>query len=153
MARNKVRLPSPNLLNAGAPILLYSTRAARVTDARTQHILLCINTVMAFVYLLTIQEGLVLLLDVGPSMHRALQEVENVCSTLVRKKVSKYRRYYSHSKLCSLTQFIHLCNFALCSWFITGAMRLASFFSELKVPLTLTCNNRFHLNLVRPSFD
>jgi hypothetical protein len=44
---------------------------------------------MAFVYLLTIQEGLVLLLDVGPSMHRALQEVENVCSTLVRKKVNK----------------------------------------------------------------
>ncbi|KAM0920134.1 hypothetical protein ACQ4PT_007775 [Festuca glaucescens] len=33
------------------------------------------------------KEGLVLLLDVGPSMHQALQEVENVCSTLVRKKL------------------------------------------------------------------
>uniref|UniRef100_A0ACD5WEQ4 Uncharacterized protein n=1 Tax=Avena sativa TaxID=4498 RepID=A0ACD5WEQ4_AVESA len=33
------------------------------------------------------KEGLVLLLDVGPSMHGALQEVENVCSTLVRKKL------------------------------------------------------------------
>jgi ATP-dependent DNA helicase 2 subunit 2 len=70
----------------------------------------CIQYVTPFVYLLTIQEGLVLLLDVGPSMHRALQEVENVCSTLVRKKVSKCR-CYSHSKLCGLTQFIHLCNF------------------------------------------
>ncbi|CAM0878222.1 unnamed protein product [Alopecurus aequalis] len=33
------------------------------------------------------KEGLVLLLDVGPSMHRALQEVENVCLTLLRKKL------------------------------------------------------------------
>jgi hypothetical protein len=41
-----------------------------------------------------VQEGLVLLLDVGPSMHRALQEVENVCSTLVRKKAC-----YFHLKL------------------------------------------------------
>ncbi|XP_037406993.1 ATP-dependent DNA helicase 2 subunit KU80-like [Triticum dicoccoides] len=36
-------------------------------------------------------EGLVLLLDVGPSMHRELQEVENVCTTLVRKKLVFHR--------------------------------------------------------------
>lgn len=33
------------------------------------------------------QEALVLLLDVSPSMHNILQEVEKVCSMLVQKKV------------------------------------------------------------------
>lgn len=33
------------------------------------------------------QEKLVLLLDVGPSMHSVLPEVEKVCSMLVEKKV------------------------------------------------------------------
>ncbi|KAF0917929.1 hypothetical protein E2562_021645 [Oryza meyeriana var. granulata] len=33
------------------------------------------------------KEALVLLLDVGPSMHGVLQEVENICSTLVHKKL------------------------------------------------------------------
>ncbi|XP_006650927.1 ATP-dependent DNA helicase 2 subunit KU80 [Oryza brachyantha] len=33
------------------------------------------------------KEALVLLLDVGPSMHGVLQQVENVCSTLVLKKL------------------------------------------------------------------
>ncbi|XP_020179005.1 ATP-dependent DNA helicase 2 subunit KU80 [Aegilops tauschii subsp. strangulata] len=37
------------------------------------------------------KEGLVLLLDVGPSMHRALQEVKNVCTTLLRKKLVFHR--------------------------------------------------------------
>lgn len=34
-----------------------------------------------------LQEGLVLLIDVGPSMHSVLPEVEKVCSMLVQKKV------------------------------------------------------------------
>ncbi|CAL4937176.1 unnamed protein product [Urochloa decumbens] len=33
------------------------------------------------------KEALVLLLDVGPSMHGVLQEVKNICSTLVHKKL------------------------------------------------------------------
>lgn len=33
------------------------------------------------------QEALLLLLDVGPSMHPALSEIEKVCSMLVHKKV------------------------------------------------------------------
>ncbi|KAL6638579.1 hypothetical protein ACP70R_023690 [Stipagrostis hirtigluma subsp. patula] len=33
------------------------------------------------------KEALVLLLDVGPSMHEVLQEVKNICSTLVHKKL------------------------------------------------------------------
>uniref|UniRef100_A0A0D9W1K9 ATP-dependent DNA helicase 2 subunit KU80 n=1 Tax=Leersia perrieri TaxID=77586 RepID=A0A0D9W1K9_9ORYZ len=33
------------------------------------------------------KEALVLLLDVGPSMHGVLQQVENICSTLVHKKL------------------------------------------------------------------
>ena len=33
------------------------------------------------------QEALLLLLDVGPSMHPALSEIEKVCSMLVQKKV------------------------------------------------------------------
>ena len=37
---------------------------------------------------IAMQEGLILLLDVGLSMHQALLEVENVCTTLVRKKAS-----------------------------------------------------------------
>ncbi|KHN17332.1 ATP-dependent DNA helicase 2 subunit KU80 [Glycine soja] len=38
------------------------------------------------------QEALLLLLDVGPSMHPALSEIEKVCSMLVQKKLiySKY---------------------------------------------------------------
>uniref|UniRef100_A0A2P2KDX6 Uncharacterized protein n=1 Tax=Rhizophora mucronata TaxID=61149 RepID=A0A2P2KDX6_RHIMU len=34
------------------------------------------------------REGLVLLLDVGPSMQSLLPEVEKVCSMLVQKKVN-----------------------------------------------------------------
>lgn len=33
------------------------------------------------------QEGLLLLLDVGPSMHGVLPQVEKLCSMLVQKKV------------------------------------------------------------------
>jgi ATP-dependent DNA helicase 2 subunit 2 len=33
------------------------------------------------------QEALLFLLDVGPSMHYVLPEVEKVCSMLVQKKV------------------------------------------------------------------
>ncbi|TVU44219.1 hypothetical protein EJB05_03655 [Eragrostis curvula] len=33
------------------------------------------------------KEALILLLDVGPSMHGVLQEVKNICSTLVHKKL------------------------------------------------------------------
>ncbi|VAH96463.1 unnamed protein product [Triticum turgidum subsp. durum] len=61
------------------------------------------------------KEGLVLLLDVGPSMHRALPEVENVCTTLVRKKASG--TLFPSGTLC---------------WFFIGATRLALSCLELK---------------------
>lgn len=38
-------------------------------------------------YFIFKQEALVLLLDVSPSMHNILQEVEKVCSMLIQKKV------------------------------------------------------------------
>ena len=37
-----------------------------------------------------IQEALVLLLDVGPTMHSVIPEIEKVCSMLVQKKVYYY---------------------------------------------------------------
>jgi len=45
-----------------------------------------IFSVIEFVVILE-QEKLVLLLDVGPSMHGVLSEVEKLCSMLVEKKV------------------------------------------------------------------
>lgn len=37
------------------------------------------------------QEALVLLLDVGPSMHHLLPEVEKICSMIVQKKVRAHQ--------------------------------------------------------------
>lgn len=34
-----------------------------------------------------IQEALILLIDVGPSMHSVLPEIQKVCSLLIQKKV------------------------------------------------------------------
>lgn len=45
------------------------------------------------------QEGLVLLVDVGPAMHSVLPDVEKTCSLLMQKKV-KYDSFFSfHSQI------------------------------------------------------
>lgn len=43
---------------------------------------------------------MILLLDVGPSMHGVLQEVKNICLTLVHKKASTYS--FMHHQASSL---------------------------------------------------
>lgn len=41
---------------------------------------------MLIIYISSLQEALVLLLDVGPSMHSRLPEIEKLSSMLVQKK-------------------------------------------------------------------
>lgn len=41
---------------------------------------------MLIIYIYSLQEALVLLLDVGPSMHNLLPDIEKLSSMLIQKK-------------------------------------------------------------------
>lgn len=47
------------------------------------------------------QEGLVLLVDIGPAMHSVLPDVEKTCSLLMQKKVNKIP-FSFHSQIITL---------------------------------------------------
>lgn len=81
---------------------------------------------------------MILLLDVGPSMHGVLQEVKNICLTLVHKKASTCS--FMHHRASSVNAIAY--SFAskpsqidsyFCSYFITGAMKSVLSSLELKV--------------------